>query len=126
MSAGKRVRQLTLLVSLLAVLLSATAPLVQARGPSPEQLDARGWTCFMPPSVPHLMVCYNRGLGRPIPGNPDPPPSYSLLAFSASSGEFLFTGHLVRADLYGGQPCGNRSDDYIFRAVIGYFECLHT
>ena len=34
------------------------------------------------------------------------------------------TGHLIRADLYAGQPCGRQP--YVFRARIGYYECVHT
>jgi len=67
--------------------------------------------------------CFNAGLGRPFPDNPDPRPSYSFLAFSQASGEFLGTGHLIREDLYSGQPCGGES--YVFRALIGYWECIH-
>ena len=88
-----------------------------------EKLEAHGWTCFVPPPFPDRVVCFDPGRGRPFPGNPDPAPSYSSLVFSASSGEFLFTVHLIRADLYAGQPCGD--EPYVFRAPIGYWECEH-
>jgi hypothetical protein len=116
-----------LLALVAAVLLggASVAPAL-ANGPSLGQLDTRAWTCFVPPTVPAWVVCYNSGLGRPILGNPEPPPSYTFLAFSSSSGEFLFTGHLVRADLYENQPCGPSGGPYVFRALIGYFECVHT
>jgi hypothetical protein len=32
--------------------------------------------------------------------------------------------HLIRADLYAGQPCGDHP--YVFRALIGYYECVHA
>lgn len=103
-TSGPRRRVTGVLLALCAAVgLVATAGTpVYARGPSLEQLDSRTWTCFVPPTVPEWVVCYNAGLGRPIPGNPDPPPSYTFLAFASASGEFLFTGHLIRAGLYAG------------------------
>lgn len=115
---------LGLLVAL--VIAGAAVPTAQARGVTQQQLAASGWTCFVPPTIPDVVVCFNPGLGRPFPGNPDPAPSYNFLAFSGVSGEFLFTGHLVRADLYRGQPCASSGDSYVFRALIGYYECLHV
>jgi len=105
----------------LAGLLSTSA---QAQGVTPDQLAARGWTCFTPPTVPDWTVCFNPGLGRPFPGNPDPRPSYTFLAFDAASGEFLYTGHLIRQDLYRGQPCAPGDEPYVLRAPIGYYECV--
>jgi hypothetical protein len=88
------------------------------------QLQAAGWICYPPPGSVDRIVCFDRGVGRPFLGNPDPAPSYNFLLFSASSGEFLFTGHFIRADLYSGQRCGN--EPYVFRALIGYWECTHN
>ena len=109
-----------------ALLMGTAAGPALAKGPSLEELDGRTWTCFVPPSIPTVVVCYNSGLGRPILGNTDPPPAYSNLLFSSSSGEFLFTGHLIRADLYAGQPCAPSGEPYVFLALIGYFECIHA
>jgi hypothetical protein len=92
-----------------------------AQGVAWQQLDAQGWDCFVPPPRPDLVACYNPGLGRPFLGSPRP--TYSVLVFSSSSGEFLNTAHLIRADLYHGQPCGTES--YNFLARIGYWECVH-
>jgi hypothetical protein len=116
------------LVSLVAVIgiaafTSASAPTARAANQSAEQLAAAGWTCFTPPPRPDLVACYNPGQGRPIPGNPNPPPAYSVHTFSSASGEFLATTHLIRADLYRGQPCGRGA--YTFLALIGYYECVH-
>jgi hypothetical protein len=86
-----------------------------------EQLQAHGWICYPPPGGIDRIVCFDPGVGRPFPGNPDPAPSYNFLLFTASSGEFLFTGHFIRADLYSGQRCGN--EPYVFRGLIGYWEC---
>ena len=90
---------------------------------SPEKLRARGWTCFSPPPpAPNVTSCFNPGHGRPFPGNPDPPPSYTALVFDRASGEFLTTAHLIRADLYAGQPCAG-GEPYRFIPLIGYYEC---
>jgi hypothetical protein len=40
-------------------------------------------------------------------------------------GNFLGTQHLIRADLYRGEPCPQVEGLYVFRASIGYYECLH-
>jgi hypothetical protein len=117
----------TIVALLIAIAAVAAAGLLaspaSADGVTREKLEAHGWTCFVPPPFPDRVVCFDPGRGRPFPGNPDPAPSYSSLVFSASSGEFLFTVHLIRADLYAGQPCGD--EPYAFRAPIGYWECEH-
>jgi hypothetical protein len=97
----------------------------QAGGPTPATLAAAGWDCFQTPPfvVPPRIVCANPGLGRPLPGNPDPPPAYTLPTFDLS-GNYLGKVHLIRADLYTGQSCEPTGDPYVFRAAIGYFECL--
>ncbi|HSC74104.1 MAG TPA: hypothetical protein VLB89_08055 [Gaiellaceae bacterium] len=106
-------------------IVGATAKSAQAEGVTPETLAAAGWDCFQTPPfiVPPRIVCANPGLGRPFPGNPDPPPAYTLPTFDLG-GTYLGKVHLVRADLYDGQPCGRSGDPYIFRSAIGYYECL--
>ena len=96
----------------------------RAEGVTYGQLQAAGWICYPPPVGIDRIVCFDPGVGRPFPNNPDPAPSYNYLLFSASSGEFLFTGHFIRADLYSGQRCGK--EPYVFRALIGYWECVHA
>ena len=92
-------------------------------GPQRERLEARGWTCveFLPAN---RWSCFNPGLGRPFPGTPDPRPSYTFLGFDRTTGELLYTGHLIREDLYAGQPCGPHDEPYVLRAPIGYYECV--
>jgi hypothetical protein len=46
--------------------------------------------------------------------------------FDGASGEFLWTGHLVRADVYAGQPCGSGREPYRFLQPIGYYACEHA
>ena len=95
-----------------------------AAGVTREKLEAQGWSCveFLPAN---RWSCFNPGTGRPFPGNPDPRPSYTFLGFDRTSGDFLYTGHLIRGDLYAGQPCAPGDDPYVFRAGIGYYECVH-
>jgi hypothetical protein len=103
-----------------------TAP-AQAEPLSAEKLAEQGWECFLtPPFVtPPRIVCANKGLGRPFPGNLDPPPAYNLPTFDLA-GSFLGHVHLIRADLYRGEPCAQAGEPYVFRAAIGYYECLRT
>ena len=109
-----------------AISLAAMAAVpAQAGGPTPTTLVAAGWDCFQTPPfvVPARIVCANPGLGRPVPGNLDPPPAYTLPTFDLN-GNYLGKVHLVRADLYSGQSCEPTGDPYVFRVAIGYFECL--
>jgi hypothetical protein len=108
-----------------AVLAGALAAPSKADGVTRERLEAHGWICveFLPAN---RWSCFSPGEGRPFPGNPDPRPTYSFLGFDRTSGEFLYTGHLIRQDLYSGQPCAPGGDPYVFRALIGYYECVHA
>lgn len=122
---GARRRAVTWLIAVagVALLASLVATPAQAQGANRESLQAHGWICveFAPAN---RWSCFNPGLGRPFPGNPDPPPSYTFLGFDLTTGGFLYTGHLVRQDLYRGQPCASGHDPYVFRAPIGYYECV--
>jgi hypothetical protein len=92
-------------------------------GPSPEQLAEAGWTCFVPP-IPVGMRCFNPAQGRPPipPLGEDGRASYQAFAW-APTGEFQGHVHLIRADLYAGQPCAQTGGEYVFRPNIGYYEC---
>jgi len=124
---SKRWRTIVALLTMAGAVavLSALAAPAQAEGVTPATLAAQGWTCFpTPPFVsPPRISCANPGLGRPVAGDPDPPPSFALLTFDLA-GNFDGTVYLIRADLYRGQPCGPSGDPYVFRALIGYYECL--
>lgn len=105
---------------------SPIAPAAASEGVTSTKLADAGWTCFVPPSASDRIVCFNPGVGRPFPGNPDPAPSYHFLGFDRTTGEFIDTGHLIRADLYRGQPCAPGSEPYRFLALIGYYECVRA
>lgn len=115
---------LTTAVGMIALAAMLVVP-ARAESLTPAILTAAGWECFQTPPfvVPPRIVCANPGVGRPFPGNPDPPSAYTLPTFDLS-GNYLGKVHLVRADLYSGQPCGPTGDPYVFLAAIGYFECL--
>jgi hypothetical protein len=110
-------------LTMVAASLAAVPAGVAAQGLDRTQLLDAGWSCveFLPAN---RWSCFNDGLGRPFPGNPDPRPSYTFLAFDRTSGEFISTGHLIRQDLYAGQPCAPGGEPYVLRAPIGYYECV--
>jgi hypothetical protein len=125
MKRSTRGGRISTLLALLAAALvvGAVASDAEAGGPSPQHLAAQGWTCIVPPPFPETIACFNPGHGAPFPGNPDPPPSYSVLNFDRSSGAHISNVHLIRADLYAGQPCAG-GDPYRFIPRIGYYECV--
>jgi hypothetical protein len=94
-----------------------------ANGLTPETLSNAGWTCFNDPGAPRI-VCSDPGHGRPVPNDPNAPPSYNFKIFSLD-GAFAGTTHLIRADLYEGQPCPQTGAAYFFIAPIGYYRCEH-
>ncbi len=95
----------------------------QAAGLTPQDLVARGWEC-RPSPVPGRIACSHPNQGfPPVPPTPDRPPTFTLLVWDGTNFGTLL---LIRSDLYRGQTCGSTGEPYIFRPVIGYFECLHT
>jgi len=103
----------------------AAGSAIQSDHLTPSELTKRGWTCRVPP-VPNRIVCVAPNQSFPVPGAPeDRAPSFTLLAFDGA-GVFLGTQVAIRTDLYQGQLCESSGAPYIFRPVIGYYECLHT
>lgn len=95
-----------------------------AEGLTPSSLMNAGWTCFNDPGAPRI-VCSDPGHGRPvIPPPADRPASYNFKIFSLD-GAFVGTLHLIRDDLYNGQPCPQTGGLYFHIAVIGYWRCEH-
>ena len=105
-------------------LTAAMSPVPAHAQPTRETLESQGWVCVPFPAA-GVVACFTPGPGRPIPGNPDPAASHTLFQFDLTTGERLFVGHLVRSDLYGGQPCPGTGDAYRYLPLIGYYECLH-
>jgi hypothetical protein len=115
-------RRLMLVTAIVAVSLASIGA-ATATGLTPDQLTSAGWICFRDPGAPRI-VCSDPGHGRPVPGDPNPPPSYDFKAFTLE-GQFTGTIHLIRADLYEGQPCPQTGGLYFFIAPIGYYRCEH-
>jgi hypothetical protein len=97
---------------------------VQASSATAEDFAARGWECRQSP-VPGRVACSHPNQGFPVAPPPtDRPATYQLKAWQ--DGVYAGTILLIRPDLYNGQPCESTGEAYIFRPVIGYYECLHT
>ena len=97
---------------------------VQASSATPEDFAARGWECRQSP-VPGRVACSHPNQGFPlVPPPAERPATYQLKAWQ--DGAYAGTILLIRPDLYRGQSCESTGEPYIFRPVIGYYECLHT
>jgi hypothetical protein len=96
-------------------------------GPSPAQLAEQGWTCVHPTPVPAIgTACFNPGEGRPpIPPVEGGRPSYTGWLWTPA-GEFMGHSHLIRADLYAGQPCAGTGEPYVLNPRLLYYECIRT
>lgn len=109
--------------------------------PSPSELIARGWSCFVPPPIPSRTVCSHPNQGFPTVANPPPadrPATFTLWIYE--NGQFAGTELLIRPDLYCGADvtdptgacvrkaplCASTGQPYFFAAVIGYYECAHA
>jgi hypothetical protein len=112
------------LAALIAGALVVVAP-ATADGVTPAQLQAQGWTCFVPPPFPDTIVCGNPAHGLPpVPPAPNGQPSYNFLYFDRVSGEFAGTIHMIRVGLYQGQPCPQTGGGlYVFNPLNGYYRC---
>jgi hypothetical protein len=114
------------LVLLIVGLVSSFAVVgaAMATGPTPAQLTKAGWVCFADPAAPRI-ICSDPAHGRPsIPADPNGPASYNFKVFGLDD-SFIGTIHLIRADLYEGQPCPQTGGPYFFIPVIGYYRCEH-
>ena len=121
-----RTTRALLALGVATVALSVTAIQATAGGVTADKLIAAGWTCFLDPGAPR-MVCSDPGHGRP-PLNPAPgtgSATYNFKLFATSDGSFIGTSHLIRADLYNGQPCPQTGGLYFFIPPIGYYRCEH-
>ncbi len=96
-----------------------------AQGPSPERLAEQGWICVDPPLPTVGMRCYHPGEGHPPipPLGEDGRATYTAMDWTPD-GEFLGHVHLIRPDLYAGQPCPQRGGLYAFNPVLGYYQCF--
>lgn len=105
----------TVIVSLAAIGLFASSAV--AGGLTAEQLTRAGYDCF-PAGPSNWMHCLlGRKLGQQV---------IPVKVFSVDGNEFLGTEHLLREDIYAGQPCPQDGlDSWDPLAVPGYFACHH-
>jgi hypothetical protein len=118
---------------------SSAASAASTGQPSPAELTARGWSCFVPPPFPTRTVCSHPNQGFPaIPPPADRPATFNLWLYE--NGQFVGTELLIRPDLYCGADvsdptgactreariCQSTGKPYTFAAVIGYYECVHA
>ncbi len=98
---------------------------LELRGTTLDSLRNANWDCQQ--RVPGLISCAPPGIGLP----PIPPlgekgrPAYQIAVFRLDGTPFG-TAHFLRADLYHGQTCAFTGQLFVFRPVIGYYECLRT
>ena len=111
---------LALLVAAASISLAVVAG-ATARGVTPDQLTAAGWHCVPDPGGAPRTVCSDPGQGPPVANGS---PTYNLTVFGLD-GTFIGTIHLIRGDLYQGQPCPPSGALYFFIARIGYYRCEH-
>jgi hypothetical protein len=94
-------RRITIVAALFAVVLAVAASAASSTGVSPAQLEP-GWTCFVPLPGDNIHCAPPGGLARVVDATAE---TMTFLVFRASNGEFIGTEHIVRADLFNGQPC---------------------
>jgi hypothetical protein len=105
-----------------------TLPPSQAalQGTTLEELRSAGWDCQQRGAA-GFIVCAPPGIGLPPipPLGEDGRPVYELAVFTLD-GTPVGTTHFVRADLYHGQTCVFTGQPFVFRAIIGYYECFRA
>lgn len=113
-----------LVIAVLAAAVVLAAPVAADGGVTAARLTSAGWTCFTPPPFPDRVVCGKPALGLPAtPADPDGPAAFSFLTFDRTTGELLGATHMIRADLYQGQPCPQLGGPYTFNPLNGYYRC---
>jgi hypothetical protein len=97
----------------------------ELQGQSLESLRGANWDCQQ--RGPTFISCAPPGIGLPPipPLGVDGRPAYQIAVF-ALDGTPIGTAHFIRADLYNGRTCGFTGAPYVFRAIIGYYECLNA
>jgi len=100
-----------------AVALAAAAGAASADGLTAAQLQAAGWTCVLPAGETNLH-CRNPA-SEPLRAGPT---EVTFLEFDPSVAAFLEIEHVIRADLYHGQPCNGTTAEYQFLPIgPGYY-----
>ena len=97
----------------------------ELQGTTLDRLRSANWDCQQ--RGPSFISCAPPGIGLPpIPSlGEDGRPVYKLAVF-ALDGTPIGSAHFVRADLYHGQTCAFTGQPFVFREIIGYYECFNT
>ena len=123
---SKRLRGAMALLGLAGTLVAAAvgaSPGLAEGGPSPARLAEQGWTCVKPPPAWIGMRCYHPGEGHPpLPPALDGRATYTAMDW-APNGDFLGHVHMIRQDLYAGQPCAQTGGPYGLN-LLGYYQCF--
>jgi hypothetical protein len=112
-------KRITVIAVAAAVAVAAVTTASSAGGVTAADLQARGWLCLPPAATPeNVYHCFTPGQNET---------SLNVRVFDASGASFLGTEHLIRADLYTGQPCRDTPNGaYQFVPVgPGYYACHH-
>ena len=104
---------------------SLTTAQLELRGTSLDGLRNANWDCQQ--RVPGFISCAPPGIGlAPIPSlGENGRPVYEIAVFLLDGTPFG-TAHFLRADLYHGQTCAFTGQPFVFRALIGYYECFRA
>ena len=89
---GWLVSTAVVVAAIAAVMAGLATPAAASEGVTAAKLADDGWTCFAPPSRPNRVACFNPGVGRPFPNNPDPASAYHFLSFDRETGDYRRTG----------------------------------
>jgi len=94
-------------------------------GTTLERLRNANWDCQQ--RGPTFISCAPPGIGLPpIPSlGENGRPVYELAVFGLD-GTPIGTAHFLRADLYRGQACAFTGQPFVFREIIGYYECFNA
>jgi hypothetical protein len=133
--SGRRIASRVGLVAvgvLFVLVLAVGQPVAAKKGLSPAQLTAAGWDCFVPTEGDVVHCASPGGLARVLSGDAR---TMTFLVFgttdpTANEAPFLGTEHIVRADLFNGQPCPRDppSMEYTYLLPIlglDYYACHH-
>ncbi len=116
-------RRITIVAALFTVVLAVTASTASSTGVSPSQLEQ--WTCIIPSPGDNIHCAPPGGLARVLDATAE---TMIFLVFRASNGDFIGTEHIVRADLFNGQPCPtdppSRQYTYLLPLLgLDYYAC---
>ena len=98
---------------------------LELRGTTLDNLLKANWDCQQ--RMPGRIACAPPGIGLPpIPSlGENGRPVYEVAVFLLD-GTPIGTAHFLRADLYHGQTCAFTGQLYVFRPLIGYYECFRA